>query len=258
MQAIILAGGFGTRLKSVARDTIKPMAPVAGAPMLARLLRYMAGQGITQVLFCLHHKPQQVIDFFGSHYCGMALSYLVEDKPLGTGGALKEALRRLKPDKPVFALNGDSLVMLDYHKMMRAHLASGRPITIATKSMPDCRRYSQLQIERGIVNHYELYGDAKAGHISVGFYVLSPDIFADDIAMSSLENVSDQGSLASNAAGFSESSFSFERDFLVPNTPELKPAAFAEVDYFIDIGVPEDYARAQHELPDVLGALQAA
>ncbi|MCE2926768.1 MAG: NTP transferase domain-containing protein [Rickettsiales bacterium] len=243
MQAIILAGGFGTRLKSVTGDTIKPMAQLAGRPFLSWLLDYIAQQGVREVMLCLHHQPEQITRYFGSRYAGMELRYLIEEQPLGTGGALANAMRELKPNRPAFALNGDSLVMVNYRRMMRNHIASGRPISIATTRMPDCRRYSQLNIQNDLITRYELYGDQQEGDISVGFYVLSPEVF---------EGMYSSPARNDGYSGFAESSFSFERDFLAPNTPELKPAAYEDVDYFIDIGVPEDHARAQREIPDIL------
>lgn len=243
MQAIILAGGFGTRLKSVIGEATKPMALVNGRPFLAWLLDYMAGQGVREVLLCLHHKPEQIVRCFGNHHAGMALRYLVEEEPLGTGGALVNAMRELKPNKPVFALNGDSLVMVNYWRMMRNHIASGRPISIATTRMHDCRRYSQLNIQNDLITRYELYGDQQEGDISVGFYVLSPEVF---------EGMYSPPARNDDYSGFAESSFSFERDFLAPNMLELRPAAYGQVDYFIDIGVPEDYARSQKEIATML------
>ncbi|MDX2112115.1 MAG: sugar phosphate nucleotidyltransferase [Alphaproteobacteria bacterium] len=246
MQAIILAGGFGTRLKSVTGDIIKPMAPIAGRPFLAWLLDYMAEQGVREVLLCLHHKAEQVTQHFGSAYGGMTLRYLIEERALGTGGALMQAMKMLKPTQPVFAMNGDSLVRLNYRQMLMQHLASGRNITLATAPMPDCRRYSQLHIRDELVHGYELYGDEMAGDISVGFYVLSPDIFSD------MYDDQTETIAYKTRQGFAESSLSFERDFLAPNVPHLLPAAFSQVDYFIDIGVPQDYARAQLEVPNLL------
>ncbi len=254
MQAIILAGGFGTRLKSMVNNVPKPMAPVNGRPFLAWLLEYMAGQGVREVVLCLHHMPELIQARFGESFHGIKLHYSIEDKPLGTGGAIKQALGILQPSKPVFALNGDSLVQVNYAQMMTEHMASGRKITIATRQVPNCQRYSELTISDGMVEHYELLGDAHAGHISTGFYVISPDLFSDAFLPTALAEPSFTGL----SEGLGEGGFSFERDFLSQHTPELKPTSYDGVEYFIDIGVPADYTRGQTEIPQQLTRALAA
>lgn len=265
MQAIILAGGFGTRLKSVTGDVPKPMALVAGRPFLCWLLEYMAGQGITKAVLSLHHKADEIHTYFGHCFAGIDLVYSIETKPLGTGGAINFALKKLQPTKPVFVLNGDSLVQLDYQRMMQHHVKLGRLATLATFEVADCSRYSQLHTRSGIVHQYDTLGQAKAGLISAGFYVLSPEIFSTyfsphrgEIKRGALLADASQVSPHPNPPPVGEGVFSFEREFLHPYTPALLPAYFDGVEYFIDIGVPHDYARAQTEIPEILQARQVA
>ena len=237
MQAIILAGGFGTRLASVVDSVPKPLAPVAGKPFLSWLLRYMRRQGVTEAVLCVHHQADTVMRHFGSSHAGITLHYSIEEKPLGTGGAIRHALYALNPDKPVFVLNGDSLVELDYRRMYAQHLFQPSRLTLAVAHASDCSRYSQLTLRDGQVTRYATLGDASAGQISVGFYVASPDLFD----------------------GFTlPETFSFERDFLSAHTPSLLPAAYEDVHYFIDIGVPKDYIRAQEEIPERMDIRLAA
>ncbi|MFO0388840.1 MAG: nucleotidyltransferase family protein [Alphaproteobacteria bacterium] len=230
MQAIILAGGFGTRLKSVTGDVPKPMAMVAGRPFLCWLLEYMAGQGVIKAVLSLHHKADEIHTYFGHRFAGIDLLYSIESKPLGTGGAIRLAMEKLNPKDPVFVLNGDSLVQLNYQSMMQHHIKLRRLATLATFEVVDCSRYSQLHTRSGIVCQYDTLGQAEAGLISAGFYVLSPDVFAGHAL---------------------KESFSFEREFLHPQTPVILPAYYDGVGYFIDIGVPHDYARAQTEIPEM-------
>lgn len=237
MQAIILAGGFGTRLQSLVHRLPKPMAPVASRPFLSWLLEFLYEEGISEAALCLHHLPQEIRAYFGPRFGAMRLHYYIEHEPLGTGGALREAMRRLDPGAPVLALNGDSLVDVDCRAMMRRHRAQGRRLTLATRRVPDCSRYSQLAFEGDTVTRFDLLGRAAPGDISAGFYVLSPDVFE----------------------GFDlPPAFSLERDFLAKHTPQLMPGYYKDVDYFIDIGVPEDYRRAQTEVPQLLGLRLAA
>lgn len=237
MQAIILAGGFGTRLKSEVGNVPKPMAPMAGRPFLCWLLEYMAGQGVRKTVLSLHYQAETIRAYFGNHYAGITLAYTMEETPLGTGGAICNALALLDRNKPIFALNGDSLVVVNYLDMLQTHYRRQRPLTIATREMPDCRRYSLLGIKNGQVQSYAALGTAAPGIISTGFYIVWPSLF-DAYDMSP--------------------AFSFEQDFLAPLVPVLKPASHTLEGYFIDIGVPQDYARAQSEIPALLNKVLAA
>ena len=107
--AIILAGGFGTRLQSLVSDVPKPMASVGGRPFLAYLLDYLINQGIARVILALGYKHQAIIDYFGKRYRSLDLTYLIEESPLGTGGALQKALA-VTDEGPILALNGDTFL----------------------------------------------------------------------------------------------------------------------------------------------------
>ena len=231
MQAIILAGGLGTRLQSIVSHVPKPMAMVGDEPFLAALLRYMHMQGVSKVVFALHHQAQVIRAHFGHRFAGLDIDYSIETMPLGTGGAIQKALSMLATNSPVFVANGDSLVMLNYREMLEKHIALGAPLSIASVQMPVTNRYSKLTIHNERITHYDVLGDEQAGAISTGFYVMQPDVFSP----------------------FSmPEAFSFERDFLGVHTPALRPAAFEHVEYFIDIGIPADYQRAQAEVPKML------
>lgn len=237
MQAIILAGGFGTRLKSAVGHLPKPMAPIAGRPFLCWLLEYVARQGVTDAVLCVHYLPKTIRNYFGHRYAGINLHYALEEVPLGTGGAIKQALGLLDTTQPMFVLNGDSFVCVDYAHMLALHVQCGRALTIATSRQPDCSRYSLLQLQEGLITNYRARGTNAPGVISNGFYVLEASLFT----------------------GYElPESFSFEADFLAPHVPQLWPASFSGVEYFIDIGVPQDYARAQKEIPEMTQQAKAA
>src|SRR3989344_3377185 len=114
MQAIILAGGFGTRLRSVVADSPKPMALIHGKPFLAYLLDYLTSQGITDVVLSVHYLREQIETYFKTNYNGISIRYAVEEQPLGTGGAIKHALNYINISSPVFVLNGDTFLKLNY------------------------------------------------------------------------------------------------------------------------------------------------
>jgi D-glycero-alpha-D-manno-heptose 1-phosphate guanylyltransferase len=226
MQAIILAGGFGTRLRSVLPDVPKPMAPLHGKPFLAYLLEYLQKQGVRDVVLSVHFLREQIEEYFGEEYASIAIQYAVEDKPLGTGGAIIKSLPLVDPSRPVFVLNGDTFLKMDYRAMLVSHHQRACSLSMALRSVADCSRYGVVMTENDVVMTFSDQGGSYPGLINAGVYLLHPKLL--------------------RGRQFPEQ-FSFERDFLFPEVAALKPRAFVVEDYFIDIGIPEDYARAARE-----------
>lgn len=235
MQAVILAGGFGTRLKSVMGEGVpKPMVAVNGEPFLAHLLRYAAGQGVREAVLSLHHHASHIQRYFGAHFEGVRLRYAIEETPLGTGGALAFSLSILKPEAPVLVMNGDCFVRADYAPLMEAHITAGASLTMALKAVDSCARFGQVMCDaRGRIAEFYYPGNDAPGFISTGLYVVNPDIFQP-------HNL--------------PPAFSFERDFQVKFLHSVPMHGYAVEGYFIDIGIPEDYARFCREF----SALQVA
>jgi D-glycero-alpha-D-manno-heptose 1-phosphate guanylyltransferase len=227
MHAIVLVGGFGTRLRSVLPDTPKPMAPIHGKPFLAYLLAYLKTQGITQVIFPVHYMAEKFSAYFQSEYAGISIQYVAEEQPLGTGGAIVNALTAYTGREPVFVLNGDTFVKLDYPAMYTRHLESGADITMALRSVDDCCRYGKVVTENNRIVEFKEKGEQGPGFINAGVYLIQPDLFARH-KMPAV--------------------FSFEKDFMYPCLEKINAQAFAANDYFIDIGIPEDYSRAVSDL----------
>jgi D-glycero-alpha-D-manno-heptose 1-phosphate guanylyltransferase len=228
MKAIILVGGFGTRLQSVISDVPKPMAPIADQPFLAYLLLYLKKRGITHVIFSVHYLREQIVSFFGSDFHGMRIDYVVESEPLGTGGAMVHSLSFIEATEPVFVLNGDTFVKLDYRAMYADHIARHSRLTFALREVADCSRYGKVVTDDQHIISFQEKGAAGRGYINAGVYLMNPDLF--------------------NAFTL-PAKFSFEADFIFPYLSALRPRYFQAKDYFIDIGIPDDYARAQRELP---------
>jgi D-glycero-alpha-D-manno-heptose 1-phosphate guanylyltransferase len=222
MQAIILAGGFGTRLRSVLAGVPKPMAPIHNKPFLAYVIDYLIAQGVTQVVLSVHYLAEQIENYFQSAYGDISIRYALEDEPLGTGGAIINSLGLIDAARPVFVLNGDTFLKLNYQKMYALHTL-GAQLTMSLRRVADCSRYGIVTTMNNIVTAFQEQGSARAGLINAGVYLLNPEIFQTY----SLPR-----------------QFSFEKDFLFPNINLLQPRAFVVDDYFIDIGVPADYARA--------------
>jgi D-glycero-alpha-D-manno-heptose 1-phosphate guanylyltransferase len=222
MEAIILAGGFGTRLRSVVSDLPKPLAPVGGRPFLAILLDQLVAQGFKHVVLSVGYKHELIQQAFGNKYQNLTLSYAVEEVPLGTGGAICLAASLCKTTE-VFVLNGDSYVDLDFAAMRGAHRACRAQLSICAVTVPEAGRYGCVQIEADRIVGFSEKGTAGPGLINAGVYLFAP-------------------SLVVNAN--LPKAFSVERDFLMARLHQLSPLAFVVDGLFIDIGVPEDYARA--------------
>lgn len=225
LEAIILAGGLGTRLSSVLHGLPKPMAPIGGRPFLEILLQGLHRSNFQQAILSIGDRSTVIKEHFGSQFGTMRLKYSEEKCPLGTGGAIRQALSLIDGQHSL-VLNGDTLVTLDYAAMEREHLECGSQISIAVIENPDSQRYGKLVVENGVVNGFVEKSDSGPGLINAGVY-----IFDRNVDWHSVGNT-----------------FSIERDFLAPFVADLRPHAFLTSGYFIDIGIPEDYARAQRDL----------
>jgi len=226
MEAVILAGGLGTRLRSVVTDLPKPMAPVAGQPFLAILLDRLVDAGFASAVLSVGYRHETIVDFFGDQYRRMPLHYAVESAPLGTGGAIRLALQQTSAAE-VFVVNGDTFLELDYAAMLALHRKHNSRLTIAAQQVPDTSRYGALEIHEGRITGFLEKGRSGPGAINGGTYLLDPTLL-------------EQYALPE--------AFSFETELMMPYLREIVPLAYPTDGQFIDIGVPEDYARAQQLL----------
>ena len=221
MQAVILAGGKGTRLQSVVSDVPKPMAPVNERPFLEYIMQHLVKAGMRQVIMSVGYKYQCIVDYFQDEYRGMAVEYSIEEKPLGTGGAIKAALKKCTGDR-VFVLNGDTFFDVDYHSMYRFSEETDAPLVMAVKEMQDFDRYGCVEVAEEKIVGFREKKFCKNGFVNGGVYCISRNLLDD---------------VESNV-------FSFEKDFLEKCCGELRVPVFPSQGYFIDIGVPEEYLKA--------------
>jgi len=226
MTAIVLAGGIGTRLKSVVNHIPKPMALINGKPFLEYLLRHLQRNKITEIILSVGYKNDIIRSYFGTHFNDIPISYSVEDKPLGTGGAIRLALEKCDPCN-VFICNGDTYFDVNLAKLERYHLQTGTDISISLKEMNNADRYGLVEIKGGLVSSFLEKGCKDHGFINGGVYIVNKSIFNSF-------NLPDR--------------FSFER-FLEENLNRIKVCGFPSVGNFIDIGIPEDYESAQALMP---------
>lgn len=225
--AIILAGGLGTRLRSVVSDLPKCMAPVAGKPFLHFVIEFLLKQGIDKIIFAIGYKNEMIIDYVNEQYPMLNAQFSIEEEPLGTGGAVKLACS-LTTQQNVLVLNGDTLFKLDAEKLSSFHTACSADATLSLKPMQDFDRYGVVELnnDHSIVSFKEKQ-QYRSGLINGGVYAL-------------------------NVTGFLQEDlpqkFSFEKDYLEQYFKKRKMYGVIQDEYFIDIGIPEDFERAQLEL----------
>ncbi|RQD66644.1 D-glycero-D-manno-heptose 1-phosphate guanosyltransferase [Campylobacter hepaticus] len=219
MQTIILCGGLGTRLKSVISGIPKPMAPVNGKPFLEFIFKYLKKQDIKEIILAVSYKYEIIQEYFKDEFLGIKIKYSIEKEPLGTGGAIKQALNFIQ-DK-TYVLNGDTFFDIDLSKLK---LNQSR-ICFALKYMQDFDRYGAVELDdQKFIKSFKEKEFLKQGLINGGIYLISKTIFEDFIL---------------------EDKFSFET-FLQNNYKNLNARAEIFKDYFIDIGIPEDYKKFKY------------
>jgi len=225
MEAIILAGGFGTRLRRAVPDLPKPMAPVAGRPFLEILLTLLARKGFSRVVLSLGYLHEKVVDHFGDQYAGMELVYEIEHTPLGTGGAIRAALTRCVADH-LYIFNGDTYLDLEFVELEHLWQSNHHPI-IVVREAPNTTRFGRVEMCDGRINSFLEKGMSGPGLINAGCYVL-PKTALDSFPLGQ--------------------PFSLETEFFIKNLQSLRLDGFVTHGRFIDIGVPDDYALAQTAL----------
>jgi D-glycero-alpha-D-manno-heptose 1-phosphate guanylyltransferase len=225
MEAIVLAGGAGTRLREVVRDLPKPMAPIAGRPFLEILLGSLSRKGFIRVVLSVGYMAEKISGYFGHRFGKLELVYAVEQQPLGTGGALRLALQACATDHAL-VLNGDTFLDLDINGVER-HWQTHRHPIIVGREEPDTTRYGRLLTAGGAVAAVAGKGVSGPGLINAGCYVFSRD------------------QLDRYPAG---APFSLESDYLPKAVASMRFDVYVTTGKFIDIGLPADYRRAQREL----------
>lgn len=222
MEAIILAGGFGTRLKPSVEDLPKPLAPIGGRPFLAYLLDYLEANGVCRAIISTGYMAEKIEQAIGTSYGKITVDYCREETPLGTGGAIKKALGMCKENCAV-VINGDTFYNVDLCEMRSTHTAAGMAITIAAKMLRNVERSGFLEMQGGLLTGFCEKGASGAGLVNGGIYLINKN---------ALDCIS-------------EEKFSFEKQVL---EKLLMPVAVFESDtYFIDIGIPEEFERANAE-----------
>lgn len=226
MTIIILAGGLGTRLKSVVQDLPKPMAPVNGKPFLVYLLEYVANFSPTEIILSVGYKWETIQAYFGDNYKNIPIFYCVEKTPLGTGGGIKKAVE-MAQNEGICVLNGDTFFEVNLAKMQLSHQTNQSDLTIAVRKMKNFDRYGTILFGKtGNITNFAEKQAVIEGYINGGIYFLRKSFLLE-------KNLPEK--------------FSFETEIMEKGYKENAFFVYQgdENEYFIDIGIPEDYAKVQ-------------
>lgn len=227
MEVIILAGGLGTRLRSVVNDVPKPMALVNNKPFLEYILKWLSIYNINKIIISAGYKADCIKSYFGSSFKKIPIDYVVEDEPLGTGGGILKALG-LTSDENIMVVNGDTYFPIDIDIFLSEHMRLNGKITIALKEMTDFDRYGSVSVDNNF-NIYKFHEKLFIQHglINGGIYFINKKFIQD----SSLPM-----------------KFSFEKEVLEKEVVNKKIKGIQFNNQFVDIGIPDDYHKANQLL----------
>jgi D-glycero-alpha-D-manno-heptose 1-phosphate guanylyltransferase len=230
-EAIILAGGLGTRLRSAVPDVPKCMAPVGGRPFIGYITDFYRRAGIERFIFALGYKSAAFEDFFEREFPDGGYTVSLEDAPLGTGGAIRQACT-LADEAAVLILNGDTFFRTDLAALTDFHTAHAADCSLCLKPMRDFDRFGVVELDADArVREFREKQAYRSGLINGGVYALNREQFLRE----ELPAV-----------------FSFEKDYLEKKLGTRRIFGLEQDGYFIDIGIPEDYARVQTALNELL------
>jgi D-glycero-D-manno-heptose 1,7-bisphosphate phosphatase len=230
MEVIILAGGFGTRLKEIVSNVPKPLADINGKPFLYYLVKYLKNQGFTKIHLSLYYGAEKIIEYFKNEE---GVEFHVEDSPLGTGGAIYYNLQFTRAEN-IFVFNGDCIGEASYKKMLREHEKKQSKVTLLAMEVENTDRYGILEMNEvsGVITNFrEKTLGIGRGFINAGCYILNRSFILKELS-----------SFKGN--------FSIESDFFA-KTKASQLFAFKANGRFIDIGIPEDYQKGQKLIPEI-------
>lgn len=229
-EAVILAGGLGTRLRSAVPDLPKCMAPVAGRPFVSFLIDYYSKQGIKRFIFSLGYKHEVIEDFLRQSYPDLDYVSSIEDEPLGTGGGILKAIRETK-EKDILILNGDTFFEIDVNELSKFHEYHSADCSLTLKPMQQSDRYGVVEIDKeSRITSFKEKNYYENSLINGGVYVINKKSFLNEHL---------------------PVKFSFEKEYLEALYQQRKIFGCTQDKYFIDIGIPEDYNKADNDFKNV-------
>ena len=229
-EAIILAGGFGTRLKDVVSDVPKVMAPVNERPFLEYLLDYLDSNEFNHIVLSVGYKNEVISKHFGNKYKSIKIDYAIEDKPLGTGGGIKKAFEYIR-GYSTLVLNGDTMFRIDMNRIFEFHFSNRSMFSIVLRELDRVDRYGTVKLNGNhrITGFKEKGKQTGPGLINGGIYLIDKKFFL--------------------TRDFPDK-FSIEKDCFEKMYNFFPFYGLVSKQYFLDIGIPEDYQRAQDEFKE--------
>ena len=229
MKVIILAGGMGTRLKTVVNNVPKPMADIDGMPFLELLIYNLINHGADEFFLCVSYMKEKIIQYFGNQYRGCKISYSLESEPLGTGGAIKRVFENYEIEDAII-VNGDTFVKMNYNLFYNQNKSFN--LAIALRKEKDVSRYGSVKVTDKYIYRFSEKNSNTTGYINAGVYFVNNRL----LQFFPQKKV-----------------FSFEKEFLETYVTYQSTPYYLVDDYFIDIGIPESYYLACKELKYVIG-----
>jgi mannose-1-phosphate guanylyltransferase len=236
VRAVVLVGGFGTRLRPLTCHRPKQMLPIVHRPMLEHVVGHLVAHGVDEVVLSLGFRPEVFADAYPDAACaGATLHYAVEPEPLDTAGAIRFAARHAGIDEPFLVLNGDVLTDLDVTRFVEFHERTGAEATIALHKVDDPSRYGVVPTDSAgrVLAFVEKPppGEAPTDLINAGTYVLEPDV---------LDRIP------------GDRRVSVEREVFPELVEDGSLYALDDESYWIDTGTPATYIQAQLDLAEGL------
>jgi D-glycero-alpha-D-manno-heptose 1-phosphate guanylyltransferase len=226
-EALILSGGMGTRLRQAVPDLPKVMAPVSGNPFLYYLIKSLQKKGISHFVFLLGYKHELVTEYLNEYFQSIKKTFVIEDTALGTGGAILNGLTYCT-EKTVAITNGDTFFDVNISQMEILHNSKKSDCTLALKPMKNYNRYGSVTMNKDAsIKEFIEKKEVSEGNINGGFYLI------------------ERAQLMTHQLPHT---FSFEKNYLENKSINKKMFGIVDDSYFIDIGIPEDYSKAQSEI----------
>jgi D-glycero-alpha-D-manno-heptose 1-phosphate guanylyltransferase len=223
VEVIILAGGKGTRLLGIISDVPKPMAPVNDKPFLFYLFQWLKEFPVEKVILSIGYKSESIIKYFGNSFSGISIEYVIEEKPLGTGGAVSYSLQKTTTADTLI-INGDTYFTIDLNKFFSFHSENKHLYSVALKRMQNFSRYGSVELKHDTIVRFNEKKFCSDGLINGGIYVINRKYFESKQI---------------------EGTFSLETEILEKEALSSQIKGLVFDDLFIDIGIPDDYNLAQ-------------
>lgn len=239
MKALVLAGGFGTRLRPLSCTRPKLLFPLANEVILDWTLKNLANSGVDTVVLAVNYMAEALVRYFGPTKFDLGIIYSREDRPLGTGGPIKKAAELLVDGEPFLVLNGDVISDIDYGRLIEYHRQKGGLATIALIRVPDPSRYGAVELDSDdrVLRFVEkpVFGTAPSNLINAGIYVMDKEV---------LDYIPD-------------GKVSTETEIFPQLAKEGKLYGYEGRGLWVDIGVPDSYLEANHMVLDKLNGSAA-